>query len=110
MPSSTVRPPFDRFLATAEEVVRARPGTPPEMIREIFLEVATTLDDGLVLDDLDESDTEAVVAGLCEDLVTEDPGSAVRARAQSALEAPGDLHDPAAVRAAYITAVQLMGV
>jgi hypothetical protein len=104
MPYSTARPPFDRFLETAEEVARARPQVDPEMIREIFREVATTLDDGLALDGLDEHDAEAVVAGLCEDLVTEDPGAAVRARAR----AVGDVHDADGVAAAYLTSVQLL--
>jgi len=49
-------------------------------------------------------DAHAVVAGLCVDLVVEDPGTAVRARAEATLENPGDLHDPEAVSAAYLTA------
>jgi hypothetical protein len=48
-----------------------------------------------------------VVAGLCIDLVAEDPGAAVRARAQATLETPGDLHDPEHVSAAYLIAVAL---
>jgi len=106
MPYSTVRPPFDRFLVTAEEAARERPQVDPEMIREVFREVATVLDDGLALDGLDDHDAGAVVAGLCADLVTDDPGAAVRARAVS--QAPGDVHDPAGVSAAYLTAVQLL--
>src|SRR4051794_14181644 len=76
---STVRPPFDQFLATAEAVARARPEVDLEMAREVFLEVATMLDNGLALDELDEHDAETVVAGLCIDLVAPDPGAAVRA-------------------------------
>ena len=41
------------------------------------------LDDGLSLDGLDEHDANAVVAGLCHDLVSDDPGAAVRARADA---------------------------
>jgi hypothetical protein len=104
MPSGTVEPPFvDQFLATAEAVARERPEVDLEMAREVFLEAATMLHNGLVLDDLDEHDARAVVAGLCVDLVVPDPGVAVRARAQAALDRPGDLHDPEAVSVAYLT-------
>jgi hypothetical protein len=105
---STVRPPFDQFLATAEAVARARPEVDLEMAREVFLEVATMLDNGLALDELDEHDAEAVVAGLCIDLVAPDPGAAVRARARATSESPGDLHDPEAAWAAYLTAAGLL--
>ncbi len=94
MPPSAVDPPFDQFLATAEAVARARPEVDLEMAREVFLEVATRLHNGLALDGLDEHDANAVVAGLCVDLVAEDPGAAVRARSRATLEAPGDLHEP----------------
>src|SRR4051812_24817272 len=69
MHPSTVRPPFDRFLATAEAVAQARPDVDAEMAREVFLEVAVMLDNGLALDGLDEHDAAAVVDGLCVDLV-----------------------------------------
>jgi hypothetical protein len=105
---STVRPPFDQFLATAEAVARARPEVDLEMAREVFLEVATMLDNGLALDELDEHDAETVVAGLCIDLVAPDPGAAVRARARATSETPGDLHDPEAAWAAYLTAAGLL--
>ena len=105
---STIGPPFDRFLVTAEEVARARPGVDREMVREVFREVATMLDNGLALDGLDEFDADAVVAGLCLDLVAEDPGAAVRARSARTVEAPGELHDPEGVSAAYLNAVAIM--
>jgi len=67
--TGTVGPPFsEQFLATAEEVARARPEVDLEMAREVFLEVATMLHNGLALDDLDDHDAEAVVACLCVDL------------------------------------------
>lgn len=108
MPSSTVQPPFDQLLATAEEVARTRPEVDPEMAREVFLEAATLLDNGLALDGLDEHDARAVVAGLCLDLVTDDPGSAVRTRAAATLEEPGDLHDIEGVAAAYHVAAAIL--
>ena len=104
MPPSRVGPPFDQFLATAEAVARARPEVDLEMAREVFLEAATLLDNGLALDGLDEHDASAVVAGLCIDLVAADPGAAVRARARATSEHPGDVHDPEGVSAAYLTA------
>src|SRR6478672_6747207 len=107
MQPSEVKPPFDQFLATAEAVAKARPEVDLEMAREVFLEAATLLHNGLVLDGLDEHDASAVVAGLCIDLVAQDLGAAVRARARATLKAPGDLHDPEGVSAAYLIAVAL---
>jgi hypothetical protein len=108
MPTNAVHPPFDQFLATAEAVAKARPEVDLEMCREVFQEAATLLHNGLALDGLDEHDAHAVVAGLCVDLVAEDPGSAVRARSRATLEAPGDLHDPEAVSAAYLIAANIL--
>ncbi len=50
----------------------------------------------------------AVVAGLCADLVTDDPGAAVRARSRAVAEDPGDLHDPEAVSAAHLSAAAVL--
>ena len=108
MPDITVGPPFDQLLATADAVAQARPGVDLELAREVFHEVATVLHNGLALDGLDDHDASAVVAGLCVDLVTEDPGTAVRARSQATLEAPGDLHDPEGASAAYLIAAGLL--
>ena len=108
MPHSSVGPLFDQFLATAEAVARARPEVGLEMVREVFHEAATLLHNGLALDGLDEHDAGAVVAGLCVDLVAEDPGAAVRARSRATLEAPGDLHDPQGASAAYLIAAAIL--
>jgi len=108
MPPETLEPPFDRFLVTAERVARERPEVDPEMAREVFLEAATLLDNGLALDGLDEHDADAVVAGLCVDLVAADPGAAVRARSEAARQASGQLHDPEAVSAAYLIAATIL--
>ena len=108
MPHGAVKPPFDQFLVTAEEVARARPDVDVELAREVFHEAATLLDNGLALDDLDEHDAAAVVAGLCVDLVTADPGAAVRARSRATLQDPGDLHDPEAVSAAYLISAGIL--
>jgi hypothetical protein len=108
MSPSTVGPPFDQFLATAEAVAQARPEVDLEMAREVFLEVATLLHNGLALDGLDEHDAEAVVAGLCVDLVAADPGAAVRARARETSESPGDLHYPEGASAAYLMAAAIL--
>ena len=105
---SPVGPPFDQFLATAEAVAQARPTVDLEMAREVFLEVATLLHNGLALDGLDEHDAAAVVAGLCVDLVAADPGAAVRARSRATSESPGDLHDPESASAAYLMAAAIL--
>ena len=107
MPSA-VEPPFDQLLAAAEAVARHRPEVDLEMAREVFLEAATLLDNGLALDGLDEHDASAVVAGLCVDLVSADPGAAVRARSRATLEAPGDLHDPEGVAASYLVSATIL--
>ena len=91
-------------MAAADAVAYARPDVDLEMAREVFHEAATLLHNGLVLDGLDEHDTNAVVAGLCVDLVAEDPSSAIRARSREVLEAPGDLHHPEGAAAAYLSA------
>jgi hypothetical protein len=107
MPHRAVDPPYDQFLATAEAVAAERPEVDLELAREVFLEAATLLHNGLALDGLDDHDASAVVAGLCVDLVAEDPGAAVRAR-PAAIEAdPGDLHDPEAVSRAYLIAAAI---
>ena len=99
------QPPFDQFHATAERLARERDDLDLDMAREVFAEAATLVNDGLVLDGLDEHDAQAVVAGLCEDLVAPDPGAAIRARAQTVLTEPGDLHDPEGASVAYLMAV-----
>jgi hypothetical protein len=108
MSQDTVGPPFDQFMATAETVAAARPEVDLEMAREVFQEAATLLHNGLALDGLDDHDAGAVVAGLCVDLVAADPGAAIRARSQATLDAPGDVHDPDGVSAAYLIAVALV--
>ena len=108
MQDSTVGPPYDQLLDTAEAVAASRPEVDLEMAREVFHEVATRLHNGLALDGLDQHDASAVVAGLCVDLVAEDPGAAVRARSRATLEAPGDLHEPAVVSRAYLVAATIL--
>ena len=108
MPSRAFQPPFDRFLVTAEEVARSRPDVDLEMAREVFEEAATLLWNGLALEGLDEHDARSVVDGLCADLVAADPGAAVRARTQAALDDPQDLHDPKGVAAAYEISTRIL--
>jgi hypothetical protein len=108
MAPSAADPPFDQLLATAEAVARERPEVDLELAREVFAEAATLLDNGLALVGLDDHDAQAVVAGLCVDLVAPDPGAAVRARSRATLEAPGDLHEPEAVSAAYLIAAGIL--
>lgn len=104
MSSETLGPPYDRLLATAETVARERPEVDLELAREVFQEAATLLYHGLVLDGLDEHDADAVVAGLCLDLVSPDPGEAIRERSQATSANPGDLHEPESVSRALLIA------
>jgi hypothetical protein len=110
MSHSNAGPLFDQFLAAAEAVARARPEVDIEMAREVFHEAATLLHNGLALDGLDEHDAGAVVAGLCVDLVAEDPGAAMRARSRATLEDPADLHDPQGASAAYLIAAAILQI
>ena len=71
-------------------------------------EVATMLYNGLALDGLDEHDARAVVAGLCVDLVAEDPGGAMRERARATPEDSGDLHEPDAVSGDYLVSASIL--
>ena len=97
-----------RKRRSEEPIRRERPEVDLEMAREVFLEVATMLDNGLALDGLDEHDARAVVDGLCIDLVAKDPGAAVRARSQVTLERPGDVHDPHGVSASLLVAARIL--
>jgi hypothetical protein len=110
MPASTTNPLLEPFMATAEAAAHARPAVDPDVIREIFDEAATLLHNGLVLDGLDEQDTEAAVAGLCVALVADDPGAALRDLAEVTREGPGGLHDPEGVSAAYLMAAGILMV
>jgi hypothetical protein len=107
VPFSPFDPPYDQLMAAAESVADARPDVDRELARQVFEEAATLLHNGLVLDGLDDHDARAMIAGLCEDLVTDDPGEAIRRRAQSLLTSPSDLHDPAAVSVSYDLAAAL---
>lgn len=108
MPPRAVGPPYDRLLATAEAVARARPDVDLEMAREVFHEAAVLLHDGLALDGLDDHDADAVVAGLCVDLVAADPGAAVRARSAVTVDAAGNLHDPERVAASLLVSAAIL--
>ncbi|MFI5627129.1 hypothetical protein ACIA03_26970 [Nocardioides sp. NPDC051685] len=94
-------PRLHPILGLAEEAA-ARPETEADLetLREIFVEAAMLLDLGNVLDELDAHDAEAVVAGLCADLLAGDPAASIRAHAELTL-ADTSLHDPEAAAVAY---------
>jgi hypothetical protein len=108
MDPAITAPPFDQLLRAAEDVARERSDVDLELAREVFLEAATLLYNGLALDGLDYHDSHAVVAGLCVDLVASDPGDAIRSRSRQAAENRGDLHYPEAVSRAYLIAAAIM--
>ena len=108
MSTSQENPLLGRFLDTAETVAQTRPDVDLVMAREVMGEAATLLHNGLALDGLDQHDADVVIERLRIDLVAADPGAAVRARSESALEDPGDLHDPEAVSAAYLVSAAIL--
>jgi hypothetical protein len=101
---------LETFLAAADAVALARPEVDVDIAREVMLEAATMLHDGLALDGVDEADLDTVVEQVAADLVSTDPGAALRASAAAARAEPGPLHDPEAASAAYLTAAQTLGV
>jgi hypothetical protein len=109
MSSGRIEPPYlDRFMAAADAAAEARPDEVDlELAREVFLEVATMLHNGLALDSLDEHDAASVVEGLCADLVAPDPGEAIRAHSRALLAEPGELHEPQVVSETYLLVAAL---
>jgi hypothetical protein len=95
---------FDQFAEAADSVARARPGVDRDVARELLLEAATMLHNGLVLDELDDHDYAAVVADLSLDLTAVDPAAAVRQRAQSTRHDTALFHDPDTVAATHLSA------
>ena len=96
------------FLAAADEIARQRDDVDQEVARELMGEAATMLHNSLALDDLDEHDLDAAVAGLSADLVAADPGEAVRVRAAAVSDGDPALHDPARVRAALLVSASVL--
>lgn len=108
MTSNDRGPAFEHFMATAEAVAAERPEVDLDLAREVFEEAATLLHNGLAFDGLDDHDTDAVISGLCADLVSPEPGAAIRSRAESPTAASDGLHDPDAVSAAYLVAAFIL--
>jgi hypothetical protein len=100
---------LDPFLAAADAAALARDDVDADVARELMGEAATMLHNSLALDDLDPHDLEVVVAGLAADLVSVDPGAAVRARAALA-DDDSSLHDPAGVRGAYLVTLAVLQI
>lgn len=101
--------PYDEFLAEADRAAAERPDVDRDLARELMLEAATMLDNGLAFDGLDEEDTAAAVAGVAAALVDPDPESAIRARSDDALNDP-DLHDPESVSRSYLVAASILRI
>lgn len=98
----------DVFLTTAEQQAAARPEVDLSLAREVLVEAATMLHNGLALDGLDDDDATSVVAGLSLALCAPDPGAALREHAQAALDDPGDLHDPETASGSYLVAARIL--
>jgi hydrogenase maturation factor len=98
------------FLAAADRVAVERPGVDVDIARELMGDAAQMLHNSLAIEYIDERDATAVIEALAADLVAEDPGAAVRARAAATAETPGDLHDAEAAASAYLTAAQVLRI
>jgi hypothetical protein len=108
MPSTVPTTILEPFLDAADEIARRREDVDREVARELMEEAATMLHNSLALDDLDEHDLRAAVEELSVALVDPDPGEAVRAAATAVVEDDPTLHDPAAVRAAYLVSASVL--
>jgi len=108
MPSTVPTAILEPFLTAADEVARQREDVDREVARELMGEAAVMLHNSLALDDLDEHDLRAAVAGLSAALVDPDPGEAVRAAAAAVAVDDPTLHDPEAVRAAYLVSASVL--
>lgn len=108
MTNGPVEPVFEPFLLVADAVAAQRPDVDPAMAREVFIEAATLLHNGLVLDGLTSADAAAVVHGLSEDLIEPDPGAAIRARAMRMPANASGYDDVDAARAAYLNAAAVL--
>ena len=101
-----VKSPPRCFRGERADARRNRAALLDEAIR-LLAEHGPDVKPDLALDGLDEHDASAVVAGLCIDLVAEDPGAAIRARSRATLETRSDVHDPEGVAAAYLIAAAI---
>ena len=106
---ATVPPAIlEPFLHAADEAARVREDVDRDIARELMEEAATMLHNSLALDDLDDHDLAAAVAGLSAALVAGDPSEAVRALAPAVADDDPDLHDADGVRAAYLVAASVL--
>jgi hypothetical protein len=110
MVQESTNPFMTPFAATAETALAARPQVDPDVIREIFVEAATLLHNGLALDGLDDHDVNAVVQELCEALVADDPGEAIRACSKESANGQPGFHDPQAVSRSLLFAAEILRV
>ncbi len=107
MQPSPTGSPYDEFLAAAERAATTRPDVDADLARELMQEAASMLDNGLAFEGLDEHDTHAVAEALAVDLVADDPGAAVRARADAVL-GQAELHDPESVSRSCLLAAAVL--
>ncbi len=110
MTSADRNPLLEPFLTAAETLAATRSDVDPELAREVLVEAATMLHDGLALDGLDDHDTCAAATGLARALTAPDPGVAVHESAEAALADGAGLHDPGAVSAAYLVAASILRI
>jgi hypothetical protein len=78
------------------------------MAPEVFRDAATLSQGASRSTVWTKHDTEAVVAGLCADPLSADPGAAVRGRHGVLPDASGNLHDADGAAAAHLIAAQIV--
>lgn len=98
------------FEAAAVRAAAERPDVDPETARELMAEAAEMLHNSLALDSLEESDAVVVVRDLAADLVSTDPGAAVRARSAAVAQDPGAYAEPAVVAQTYLVCAAVLGL
>lgn len=72
-----MNPMLEPFLAAADAAAAARPEVDPEIARDLMVEAATMLHNGLALEGVDAQDLPTVVAGLAQALTAPDPTAAL---------------------------------
>ena len=81
--------PYAEFLTAADRAAAERADVDRDLARELMLEAATMLDNGLAFEGLDEHDTRAAVEGVAAALVDPDPAEAIRTRSDDRPGRPG---------------------
>lgn len=100
----------EEFEAAAVRAAAERPEVDAGTARELMAEAAEMLHNSLALDSLVEWDAVVVVRDLAADLVSVDPGAAVRARSAAVAQDPGAYAEPGVVAETYLVCAAVLGL